>query len=77
MAHHVTLARVISYDTFVRVMNFRDPKAPNSHNSKERPEDLLEAAFAPGGIGEGMKRLDRNLVKELLYGSLRWYSKIY
>ncbi|NBQ52084.1 MAG: hypothetical protein EBU49_00675, partial [Proteobacteria bacterium] len=58
-------------------MNFRDPKAINPHNPKERPEDLLEAAFAPGGIGEGMKRLDRNLVKELLYGSLRWYSKIY
>ncbi len=77
MAHHVTLARVISYDTFVRVMNFRDPKVPNPHNSKERPEDLLEAAFAAGGPGEGMRRLDRNLVKELLYGSLRWYSKIY
>ena len=77
MAHHVTLARVIAYDTFVRVMNFRDPKAINPHNPKERPEDLLEAAFAPGGLGEGMRRLDRNLVKELLYGSLRWYSKIY
>lgn len=77
MSHRVTLARLIAYDTFVRVMGFHDPKAGYQHNAKERPEDLLEAAYGPGGVGEGLKRIDRNLVKEILYGGLRWHSKIY
>lgn len=77
MAHRVTLARKIAYDTFIRVMNFHDPKTPQKHDTKERPEDLLDAAYGPGGDGENLKRIDRNLVKELVYGGLRWYSKIY
>ena len=77
MAHRVTPARLIAYDTFLQVMNFHDPKAVKPHNPKSRPDDLLEAAYASGGIGADLKRIDRNLVKEMLYGSLRWYSKIY
>ncbi len=86
MAHRVTLARLIAYDTFVRVMGFRvdarSDKLQKSINQDaklhfERPEDLLDAAYATGGAGESLKRIDRNLVKEILYGGLRWYSKIY
>lgn len=77
MAHRVTLARKIAYDTFIRVMNFHDPKSPHKHESKERPDDLLEEAYGPSGVGENLKRIDRNLIKEILYGGLRWYSKIY
>jgi len=77
VSHRVTLARLIAYDTFVRVMGFHDPKSGHHHNAKERPEDLLEAAYGPGGVGESLKRIDRNLVKEILYGGLRWHSKIY
>jgi 16S rRNA (cytosine967-C5)-methyltransferase len=75
---------MIAYDTFARVMGFRaavrNNKALGVADAKfhfERPEDLLDAAYQPGGAGESLKRIDRNLVKEILYGGLRWYSKIY
>lgn len=61
----LTLSREIAYDTFVKVME-----------AGQRPEDLLEEAYS-SPRGKHVKRLDRNFIKELLYGSLRWYSKLY
>lgn len=60
----VSLAREVAYDAFIAVMEH-----------KQRPEDVLEQMYAKHG--KDLKRLDRNFIKELLYGSLRWYSKIY
>ena len=60
----MTLAREIAMDSFVEVME-----------NYKKPEVLLEKAFSK--YGNNIKRIDRNLAKEILYGSLRWYSKIY
>ena len=64
MTNGLSLAREIAYDAYVRVMD---------HN--ETPDDVTEALYAKHG--GSLSRLDRNFIKELLYGSLRWYSKIY
>ncbi len=42
---------------------------------KQRPEDVLEAFYEK--YSKELKRLDRNFIKEIVYGGLRWYSKIY
>ncbi len=42
---------------------------------KQRPEDVLEQMYLKHGAE--LKRLDRNFIKEIVYGGLRWYSKIY
>lgn len=42
---------------------------------KKNPDEVVEAHFAKQN--EPLRRIDRNLVKEILYGSLRWYSKIF
>ena len=60
----MTLAREIAMDSFVEVLE-----------NYKKPEVMLEKAFSK--YGNNIKRIDRNLTKELLYGSLRWYSKIY
>lgn len=56
-------AREIAYDALVQVIEHG--RAPD-----EVTEELCEKN------GQGIKRLDRNFIKEILYGSLRWYSKI-
>lgn len=40
-----------------------------------KPDQLLEEAYAKND--KKLKRLDRNFIKELVYGSLRWHSKLY
>ncbi len=60
----LTAAREIAYDAFVQVME---------HNQEAATAIDRQVALR-GGIP--LKRLDRNLVVEILYGSLRWYSKI-
>ena len=41
----------------------------------KRPEIITEELFHKHA--SKLKRLDRNFVKEMLFGSLRWYSKMY
>ena len=60
----MTLAREIAMDSLVEVLE-----------KYQKPEVLLDRAFTKHG--NAIKRIDRNLAKEILYGSLRWYSKIY
>ncbi|MBI2603051.1 MAG: methyltransferase domain-containing protein [Deltaproteobacteria bacterium] len=64
MSTKVTLTREIAYDAFSKIVE----KGKN-------PEQVLEEYFR-NHKGD-LKRLDRAFVKELLYGSLRWFSKIY
>jgi 16S rRNA (cytosine967-C5)-methyltransferase len=63
VSSNVTPAREIAYDAFIEVME---------HGA--RPEAVLEKAWVTHA--KTMKRIDRNLVKEIVYGGLRWYSKI-
>jgi 16S rRNA (cytosine967-C5)-methyltransferase len=61
----LSVAREIAYDAFIEVME-----------QKKRPEDVLDAAYE-SQRGKNLKRIDRNLIKEIVFGGLRWYSKIY
>jgi 16S rRNA (cytosine967-C5)-methyltransferase len=54
--------RRLAYDGYVEVFE-----------QKQRPEDVFERICQDPKL----KRLDRAFIKELLYGSLRWHSKIY
>lgn len=56
-------AREVAYDAFVRVLY-----------KGESPDEVVEQLYAKQA--KPLKRVDRNLVKEILYGSLRWHSKI-
>jgi 16S rRNA (cytosine967-C5)-methyltransferase len=60
----LSLAREIAYDAFVAVMEHR-----------KKPEKILAEVYAQHE--NKLKRLDRNFIKEILYGSLRWNSKLY
>jgi 16S rRNA (cytosine967-C5)-methyltransferase len=60
----MSTAREIAYDAFTQVMEHQ-----------KTPEEATEELYA--ARGQALKRLDRNFVKELVYGSLRWYSKIF
>lgn len=60
----LSIAREIAYDTFIAVME-----------NRKRPENVLADTYA--NTKRPIKRVDRNLIKEIVYGSLRWYSKIY
>ena len=60
----LSLAREIAYDAYVAVM----------HN-REKPQDVLENLYAKEQ--KNLRRLDRNFIKEIVYGGLRYYSKIY
>ncbi len=60
----LSIAREIAYDAFVAVMDQR-----------KKPEKVLAELYALHDAK--LKRLDRNFIKEILYGSLRWYSKLY
>jgi 16S rRNA (cytosine967-C5)-methyltransferase len=60
----VTPARLIACDAFVEIME-----------KKRKPDDVLDELYSkyPGDV----KRIDRNLTKEILFGGLRWYKKIF
>ena len=60
----LSLTREIAFDIFARVLNER-----------KKPEELLELAYSEHG--KKLKRLDRNFIKQILYGSLRMHSKLY
>ncbi len=60
----LSLAREIAFDAYVAIMDH-----------KKRPEDVLADAYAR--YGDKVTRLDKAFIKEILFGSLRWYSKIY
>jgi 16S rRNA (cytosine967-C5)-methyltransferase len=60
----VTLAREIAYDSFIQVLNHK--KKP-----EEAVEQRIKSSLAP------VRSVDRSFIKEVLYGSLRWYSKIF
>ncbi len=64
MTARLSIAREIAFDTFTAVM----------HEHK-RLEPTLEKLFEKNS--SKLKRLDRNFVKEILFGGLRWYSKIF
>jgi 16S rRNA (cytosine967-C5)-methyltransferase len=60
----MTPAREVAYDAFVQVMYHQ-----------RLPDEVVDelAAKQP----KPLRRLDRNFIKEVLYGALRWYSKLY
>ena len=60
----LSIARELAYDAFLQVMEQR-----------KRPENVCEDIYAAHGAE--LRRLDRNFIKEMLWGALRWYSKIY
>jgi 16S rRNA (cytosine967-C5)-methyltransferase len=62
VSHSISKAREIAYDALVQVI--------------EHGKDPDEATEALCVDVKGLKRLDRNFIKEILFGSLRWYSKI-
>ena len=64
MSQPMSPAREIAYDAFVQVME-----------AKRHPDEVVDELCSK--LDRPLKRIDRNLVKEILYGSLRWYSKIY
>lgn len=64
MSATVTPAREIAYDAFIKVMDF-----------SVYPDDAVEDLISKKKIS--ISRLDRSFIKELLFGGLRWYSKIY
>ena len=60
----LSLAREIAFDTFVAVMD-----------KKRKPEDVLSEFYKQHD--KKLKRLDRNFIKEIVYGSLRWNYKLF
>ena len=64
MAAKLSIGRKISYNAFVRVME-----------KGEAPEDVLSDLYSKEPSPPS--RIDRNFIKELLFGSLRWYSKLF
>ncbi len=64
MPSGLSLAREIAYDAFTAVMD-----------NDARPEEVLDELYRTHE--KQLKRLDRNFIKEIVFGGLRWYSKIY
>lgn len=64
MSAKVTISRLIAFDAFVAVME-----------NNRKPDEILEELYA--AHAKDIKRVDRNLTKEILFGGLRWYKKIY
>ena len=60
----LSVAREIAYDAFVATMTQRT-----------KPEIFLEEAYKTHE--KKLKRVDRAFIKEILYGSLRWHSKLF
>lgn len=63
MSFKVTKAREIAYDSFTEVME-----------QGRVPEQILALKFREHS--KDLRPLDRAFIKELLFGSFRWYSKI-
>ena len=61
---NLSLSREIAFDSFKEIME-----------AKKKPEDLLDGFYK--NYGSKLKRIDRNFIKEIVYGSLRWYKKLY
>jgi 16S rRNA (cytosine967-C5)-methyltransferase len=59
-------AREIAYDAYAQVME-----------KGTAPDDAVDELAAKSPAGKALTRLDRNFIKEMLYGALRWHSKIY
>lgn len=64
MAVKLSVGRKIAYNTFIRVME-----------KGEAPEDVLQELYAKEE--KPVTRIDKNFIKEMLFGSLRWYSKLF
>lgn len=60
----LSIAREISYDTLVRVMG-----------QQQDPDEVLDSLYEK--YGSKLKRIDRNLAKEIVFGTLRWWKKMY
>jgi 16S rRNA (cytosine967-C5)-methyltransferase len=60
----LSIAREISYDTLVAVVGER-----------KDPSEVLELQYQK--FGPKLKRIDKNLAKEIVFGTLRWWSKMY
>ena len=60
----ITTARTIAYDALVATIE-----------QNKKPEEALERLYAKQK--KTIKKLDRSFITEILYGSLRWYSKLY
>lgn len=58
----MSIAREIAYDTLVNVIT-----------QKSDPNECLETAYEKLTV----KRVDKNLAKEVVFGTLRWWSKMY
>ncbi len=58
------MSRLIAFDAFVAVME-----------QNRKPDEVLEELYSANA--KDLKRIDRNLTKEILFGGLRWYKKIY
>ncbi|MBP9708806.1 MAG: 16S rRNA (cytosine(967)-C(5))-methyltransferase RsmB [Oligoflexales bacterium] len=63
MSSPLSVSRRIALDAFVEVME--------KHSTPEEATEKLYNKFS------NISRQDKNFVKELLYGSLRWYGKLY
>lgn len=64
MSSATNLARELAYDAFIGVMEQR-----------KKPDELVDALIIDRQAK--LSRLDRAFIKEVLYGGLRWYSKIF
>src|SRR5690606_9423889 len=42
---------------------------------RQKPDEVLVAAYKERG--KSLKRVDKAFIKEIVYGGLRWHSKIY
>ena len=60
----LSIAREISYDTLVAVVG-----------EKKDPNETLEANYRR--YEKQLKRVDKNLAKEIVFGTLRWWSKMF
>lgn len=64
MSMPLTPAREVAYDAYAMVME-----------KGTAPDDAVDEIAAKGQ--KTLTRLDRNFIKEMLYGALRWHAKIY
>lgn len=60
----LSLARELAYDALVAIMD-----------QKKKPEKVLQEYYETHDAA--IRRLDRNFIKEIVYGSLRWHAKLY
>ncbi len=63
MNNRLTKARELSYDALIEIMD-----------RKRLADEVAETSILKESLQ--LKRIDRGFIKEVLYGSLRWYAKI-